>query len=309
MNKLRLIGLVGLLALVLAACGGAGEQGASAPTAAPQPTATPAPTATPEPTATPAPSADASEAIPAALEKASKVTSYRLDLVMNIKGALDQRMPDIDPEKDIEAISISGEVDGADTHFTMKGFFAAVLGVEPDVGFEVISVDGKSYLRGPIPTLGALEDKWYVVEGPQSAISQPPVTPGDLFKGFDKEGKALAALKNTGRETIHDQQCDIYSSDKETTLDLLQGADNSLPFADSMGEIQDASTRIAVCEDGYVHEMQFKISGTAKDKPTQQASFAMTMHMSDFDSDIAISAPADALELGEPQLMKPTPQP
>lgn len=308
----KLIMLVSL-ALVLAACGGNAPAGstdsggaAAAPTAVP-PTATPVPpTATPVPTPTPRPSANAKEAITAALAKAKEVGTYKLELTMNVLGGMGQEVPGLDPNEEVEMISLSGEFDGQDSHFTMKGFFAAFLGVDPEKGLEVISLDGKSYIHGPIPLMGATEDKWYIAEGSQSSLSEPPIKPGDLFEGFDKEATNLSALKSDGQEQIDGQSCDVYSGDKEATLALMKGTEGNLPTSDMLGEVEDASTKIAICEDGHVHQMQFAISGTAKDKPDQKASFTMDLHLFDFDSDITITAPENPATLETPQFEMPT---
>lgn len=312
---LRAVGAL-FLTLALAACGGEAPAGTSATTAPAAEPTTVSPTEVPPtevpptevpPTPTPRPSLSAEEAIAAAREKSKQVESYQLEMKMTMQGALGEGVPGVDPNQEIEAINLSGKFDGQNSHFTMKGFFAAFLGVEPDQGLEVISFDGQSYIRGPVPMLGATEDKWYIADESQSSIAEPPLNTGDMLEGLDEAN--LAGLVSDGQEQLDGQQCDVFSGGKEVTLKLLEGAGSSTTTTDMFEEVEDASTKIVICEDGYLHQMGFAVNGTAKDQPDQQASLAMTMRLFDFDGDFTISAPEGAAKLETPQFTLPTTTP
>jgi hypothetical protein len=308
------------VALAITACGGeapastsatavpAGEP-AAAPTSAPPtevpPTEIP-PTEVP-PTATPAPSLSAKDAIAAAREKSKEIESYQLEMKMTMQGALGEGLPGADPTQEIEAINLSGKFDGQNSEYTMKGFFAAFLGVEPDTGLQIISVDGQNYIHGPVPMIGAAEDKWYIADEAQSSLAEPPISTGDMLEGFDDA--SIAGLKSDGQEQLDGQQCQVFSGDKEATLKLLEGTGSSTPTTDMFEEVEDASTKLLICEDGYLHQMGFSVSGSAKDTPGQKASFSLNMHIFDFGGDFTITAPEGAVKLEMPQFNLPTTTP
>ncbi len=303
------------LALAITACGGDAPSEGSAATTAPasEPTAVPTtvptkvpPTAVP-PTPTPKPSLSAQEAIAGAREQSKNVKAYQLEMTMTMQGTLGEDIPGTDPNQEIEAINLNGKFDGKNSHFTMKGFFAAFLGVEPDKGLEVISIDGQSYIHGPVPMLGATEDQWYIADASQSSLAEPPINTGDMLDGLDEAN--VAALKSDGQEQLDGQQCNVFSGDKAATLKLLEGTGSSTTTTDMFEEVEDANTKIVICEDGYLHQMGFAVSGSAKEQPDQKASFAMTMHMFDFDGDITIEAPEGAVKLETPELNFPTTTP
>jgi predicted small lipoprotein YifL len=337
--SIRSVLIAALLALALAACGGSSAP-AAAPTAAPaaqsesgtssaptadteakpRPTAAAEPTAAPEPTAAAEPTAasqsGAGVSLADAIAKAKGVKTYRLEMNMFSKGLLDamasaggSNADTGSAGADIPLMNMTGEFDNANSHFTLKGLFAGFLGVDPEKGLEVLSVDGKSYIHGPVPMLGATDAAWYASDENQSSVSKPPMDSSQFLSAFAGENTDLSKFKLAGSESIDGRSCDIYAGDKEATLAAFQAA-NAGSNPGDLGEIKDAEFKFWVCDDSYVHQVQLSLTGTSKEKPDQTVDFKMHFHMYDFDStDIKIEAPADAQPLKAPSIDLPTEQP
>jgi hypothetical protein len=315
--------LAALLAGALAACGGspaaseptaapaAGSTESSAPAAEgvakPRPTAVPAPTA--KPTATPEP--DVSVSLADAVANAKNVKTYRMEMEMSSKGLLDAMAQAGggagSPAADAPLMSMTGEFDNGNAHFTMKGMFVAFMGMDPEQGLEMLTVDGKSYVHGPAPMMGATEAAWYAAEQGQASAAQPPVDSSAFFESFG--GKDLSKFSKVGSESLDGQSCDIYKGDQEATQAAFESAAGG-GGANGMDTIESADLKLWACGDGYVHQMLIDVTGSSKDKPGQKLDFQMNFHLYDFDSaDIAIEAPADAKPLETPSFALPTSQP
>lgn len=321
---MRLPSLSGILlagALALSACGGGGAattstqppantgsgQGfQSAATAKPAATekaaATekPAATATPKPSPTPVP-ANAAEVISQALKKVEQSKTYAMAMTATLEGDLGAGAPaGIDPNKPFEFMGLEGTVDGKNSAFAMKGMVATMMGVEADKGIEFISVDGETYVHGPLELLGAKEDKWYKLpagENPTESMNS-----NSMVKSMAGDDLEKFKFAESGKEKLDGQSCTVYDGDKEATIAAMkEGKEGSsgLPSASSFGELKDALMQFAVCEDGYVHRMVMSFTGQPEnqDKP---ATMVMTMNLSDFGKPGKIEAPANAEEVQKP---------
>jgi hypothetical protein len=301
-----------LLALLLAACGGtpAVPTTTPAPTATPVPSPTPAPSPTAEPTEAPEPTpasdaaaADAADSasdgdIQTAIERSRRIETYRLELTMAGQGLGEELVPGAEPGQTVALFSVEGAFDGSDSDLVLGGFLATFLGVED--GLAVITVDDVSYLRGPVPLLGATEDRWYELPADQSGIAEPPLAADDLLGSFADESFDESGFTQTGSEEIDGLQCAVYIGDREATLAALEGlGEDTLPTGEEEN-LEIAELRFWVCEDGYVHQIQADLSGTNPEVPDQQVELALRMRFFDINGDISIEAPADAVPLALP---------
>ncbi len=289
--------------------------------AAPAPTATPVPptdvpTAVP-PTSTPTPAASGEGGtLLDALSKVKAATAYRVDLSINGKGnfaGAGGPTPEAGAEdKLITLIVMKGEVNGKDAHFTLQGILTSFLGIEPDKTFEVISSDGEAYLKGPVPLLGANEEKWYKAPANAASVAQPPLTPGSFLESFGETGINPNDFKLSGTEALDGKNCQVFAGDKSAVINAfnkLGGATGATQ--EDLDSIDNAEFKFWVCDDGYLHQVKMLIEGHEKDKPDQKGSFEILMKIMDFDADIKITPPVDAIPLqipgqGEPQA-SPTP--
>ncbi len=311
------------LVVLIAACGG--SPAPEVPTATPlPPTPTPVtPTATPvPPTATPLPTpaatatgggASAGGSLADALSKAKEATAYRVDLQMTTQGSLNPLGGTPEAEAtplDLPLITMKGDVNGLDSHVTLQGLFAGLLGVDPNKGLEMITVEGKTYIHGPVPLLGAAEDKWYELPAEQAAAAQPPLHPSTLLESFTSSGMKPEDFQKSGTETLDNRSCDVYSGDKETVVKAFQSASEATGQADgSLENLDTAELKFWVCDDGYVHQTRMFVEGSSKDKPNEKGSFLLLMHLTDIGANITIQPPPNASPLEVPSFGLPTTTP
>jgi hypothetical protein len=280
--------------------------------ATPAPTNTPvpptlAPTVVP-PTAvppTPPPASSAGGTLQDALSKVKSATAYRVDLTISGKGNFATAggptpVPGAEDEP-ITLVVMKGEVNGTDTHFTLQGILTAFLGIDPAKTFEVISVDGKAYLKGPVPLLGATEEKWYEAPAQAASVAQPPLTPGTFLESFGESGINPADFKQAGTESLDGKSCQVFSGDKAAVVNAfskLGGATGATQ--EDLDSIDNAEFKFWVCDDGYLHQVKMLIEGHEKDKPDEKGTFEILMKISDFDANIQIAPPAEATPLELP---------
>lgn len=301
------LGMVSMVALLLGCS-------SPAPTATPlPPTAPPTeviqPTATSEPTTVPATANAAAAgggALSDALAQVKAAASYRVNLSISGQGnfVVAQGGPTPDPSqpnKPVTLVTMQGEVNGQDAHFTLQGLLTSFLGIDPAKPFEVISSGGKAYLRGPVPLLGANQDKWYVAPEQAAQVAQPPLTPGSFLDSFGQAGINPADFKPSGAEALDGKSCTIYAGDKSAVVNAFNklGGQTGATQAD-LNSIDNAQFKFWVCDDGYLHQVQMLIEGHDKNKPDQTGSFEILMKITDFNSNITITPPTGAEQLQLP---------
>ena len=298
LSKTIMGAVVLLLVVIMAAC--------AAPTPTPTPTPVP-PTATPIPptVAPPASNPAAQGDLAQALAKAQEATVYRMNLNVTGKGnfaAAGGPTPEAGKENEsMTLISMLGEVNGKDAHFVIQGLLTAFLGLDPTRPLEVISVNDVAYVKGPIPLIGATEEKWYKTPPEAAQIAEPPLSPSQFLNSFGESGINPADFKLSGSETLDGVQCEVYAGDKAAVVNAftrLGGATGATQ--EDLDSIDNAEFKFWVCSDGYLHQIRMMIEGHDKNAPDQKGSFEILMKLSDFNGDVKITAPADAAELKLP---------
>ncbi|MBI4674754.1 MAG: hypothetical protein HY741_24170 [Chloroflexi bacterium] len=299
-----------ILAVFAAACASA------TPTPIP-PTAVP-PTALPTPTVASSSTAGQSGPLAEAMNKVKTAKTYRVDLNITGKGnfaATGGPTPEPGAEdKLITLLNMKGEVNGQNAHFAIQGMLTAFLGLAHDKPFEVISYNGTAYVKGPLPLLGATEEKWYQVPPEAAQVAQPPLTPASFLNSFGETGISPADFKLSGAESLDGKSCQVYAGDKSAVVNAfikLGGATGATQ--EDLDSIDNAEFKFWLCDDGYLHQVKMLIEGHDKNKPEQKGTFEILMKLSDFDGSITITPPADAtlLQLPEPptQALPVTPTP
>jgi len=312
MNMKRIL-LLTALTLTLVGCGGIGAAPTPVPpTNTPLPTPTPRPTATPRPTPTPVPPTQpptpaSTDVIQSGLIATAGADTYRIELSFKTKGAMGEGAPAASADGMIEIINLKGEVAGDNSRIVLSGFFAALLSGDPERGTEFLTADGKSYIRGPAPLFGAPDDAWYELPPDQQSPAET-VDPGQITGSLRSGNVDLSRFTPGGFETLDGQRCAIFVGDRETTTNLLTGVnqEGTLPLA--LQNIDQAETRLSICEDGRLHKMTIDVTGTAEGQ-TEPTSFSMLLRLFDFNSAIRIVAPTDARPLEPPSFTVPTPSP
>ncbi|MGE5138711.1 MAG: hypothetical protein ACM3JD_04555 [Rudaea sp.] len=308
------LGLVALLALaaIATACGGSGPAPSQA-TPVP-PTATPLPpTATPMPTVPSAAATLGPGVFTDALAKSKAATAYQLDMQMSGSGTfnplngMSTPEPGVTPtaapsDQLVPLVAIKGEVNGKDSHILMQGMMATFVGVDANKGLELTIAGDKAYVHGPVPMLGATEDKWYEMPASEAANLAPGVEPGALFDQFTQTGLNPNDFAKSGTENLDNQSCDVYLGDKNATLKTFQDL-NKGPASNGQlpnFEIDNADFRFWVCGDGYLNQVRLSIEGHQKDNANVKGTFLVLMHIFDLNGKITITPPANASPLPAP---------
>lgn len=229
--------------------------------------------------------------------KAQNVTAYRIEFDWTVKGNLPDIPANWQTAQGIPLFGIAGAVSGKDSQMKFKGLLAVILTGDPTKSIEILTVGGKTYLRGPAPMFGAPEDKWYAATGQfefstkvNEGMPGPPSDPAIDWNAF----------KKTGTEILDGRRCDVYSGDKNTTIKLFQSASTETSGASWLDNIENATTKFWICDDGYLHQWIMNIDGRAKDKPTEKISLQSRLRMWDFNANIKLTPPANPAPLQMP---------
>ncbi|MCU0492845.1 MAG: hypothetical protein MUD01_14735 [Chloroflexaceae bacterium] len=281
MLKNRLLACFVGATLTLAACGGGAATTPTSPTTAPA-------------AVVQAPAKPAKEAFETAFAKGKDIKSYSAKIEMSGSGpVMGTDVPGMS-ETGGTFMSIAGDFDGKNNNFTFSGAVVSMLSGDPSKGIQFATVDGKSYVRGPVPIMGAAEDKWYVLPEGAGAQSQPPIEATSMFNDLKLTDAEYAQIKVGSSEQIDGVSCTAYTG-TGTTFEKMFGG-----LGSSFGKVNSAEGSFWICSDDYVRKVQIKIDGTAKDKPDQNVALNMLVELSNINGSVKVEAPTDAAELGMP---------
>jgi hypothetical protein len=271
-----------------------------------------APTPAPMPSLSPVPRIQ--ENLADALTRAKTAETYRVELSVSGKGnfaAAGGPTPTPDrKDEPLTLMAMEGEVRGEDLHFRVQGLFTSFLGLAPQMPFEVIRVNDTAYLKGPVPLLGAREERWYEVPPQAAQVAQPPLTPAMFLDSFGRAGIDPADFVAQGTEMLDGQTCSVYAGDKDAVFSAFQRIGGSTgATTQDLESIDTAEFKFWVCADGYLHQARMLIEGHDSLRPDQSGSFEILMRITDFGGEVAISPPADAVPLRIPQPSEPTATP
>jgi len=272
-----------------------------APTATVVPlTATPVPP-TVTPTVAPTPAASPASALQAALLKTSAAESYRIEISMTGSGQPFAALSGDDTSIEVPLMTISGAYSRQSASFTMSGLATAILGSGHD-GVELIVADGKTYLRGPAPMLGATDNGWHILPQQQASVAQAPLGVAQLLRHLGGAEAGAFQFDNEGSQEWEGRPCDAHRGDASATRAALAsfGA-NIAPGAGSLS-LQTGEFRLWACDDGYVHRLQMRFELSSADDPSRVIVFKAEVRLFDHGADIQISAPPDATPLALPGL-------
>jgi len=121
----------------------------------------------------------------------------------------------------------------------------------------------------------------------------------------------LNGFRKTGTEPLDDKRCDVYTADKESRLGLFRSINTAGAQAeDTLGALDNAETKIWICEDGYLRQLTMRLDGHNKDKPTQKISMQIKFRISNLNVAVKITPPANAAPMQAPFFFgTPTPTP
>jgi SH3-like domain-containing protein len=243
-----------------------------------------------------APASTSGDALKSALIKTAPITVYRMDMDMIAKGALVNGLggTSAGSSQEESILTLSAAVNGKDAQFTMKGVLSSFMGADPSKGVEFITVAGKSYVHGPLPMIGAKENKRYVATDAQGL--------GSMAQSQDLGALAqadMSAFKLTGSESLDNRRCEIYGSNDKLSIAKAFQSFGTGTFAGA-GDMQGmdwAELKFWVCDDGYFHKLYLSFEGAEKANPANKGGMTMSFHIYDFNAAITITPPAGAVPL------------
>lgn len=252
-------------------------------------------------------------ALLAAMKKTGTLKVFRMSGDMTMKGNIPAGSDFgsmVGSNGEISLLSIKADISNGDSHIKASGFLMSFLGGTADRGMEMIQVDDIFYVRGPMPMLGAPENRWYKAEqgdvdrlgGAESATD-----PQAALKELEKAD--FSWVKQLGTEQLDGQKCTIYGSkDRVAVMKVLQNlAEEQTQSADLSG-VRSAALQFWVCDDGYFHQGRLDLEGASPETPKDVYSFKASMRLYDFGAQIKITAPANALKLEDPRVgIQPVP--
>lgn len=257
----------------------------AAPTAEP-PMATSAPVATmPASPGAPSPTVDATSSekdvykiILNASVKNQNLTSYRGESTLRITD-------------DAPAVW-KGEAVIPDVHYTYS------KGTEQQ---EMITIGNDFYLKN-----AQSPDEWFLLPEAEHAtyIQQSPRSSIQGFTGFfgdfsDAETAILGSYRNTATEELDGMTCDVYTQSKPaaaaTFFNLWTGKNHLVPPSEEMAALFEvAETKLWLCADGYVHQLQAAFQLKAESSAgSGSPRMEVAAHIYDLNADIQLVAPTN----------------
>ncbi len=211
-----------------------------------------------------------------------------------------------EPDTEVTLMALTGQYNQQNAAFTMSGLVTALLGGSQD-GAQVIAADGKTYLRGPAPLLGALEERWYILPDEQASLAQAPVDMLQFLRRFADNNAGEFAFEQTSSQEFEGWSCDVHTANAPATREALAsfGA-NAVPGIGSLS-VRAGEFTIWACDDGYVHRLQMSFDLGSTDGENKVIVFKADVRLRDHGTAITIAAPADATPLDLPGALSATP--
>lgn len=237
---------------------------------------------------------DLSALILTALKKNTTLTSYRMDALITL-SVITSTLP-VTPTT---ILKLQGERKGDDTHLQYAGGSA-----QPG---ELIKIGDKLYLRDQ--TNGAAPAKWFDVPTAQWG-NYPIDSPLQIIPGL--LGSSLKFTR-TGGETLDGAQCDVYTQDRASVIAFFLvsiAGGVSIPPEQADKLFDRAESRVWVCADDYLHQLEMHVTTKPQSPSSQQNALDALLRIYDLNGNIEITAPADVVPLPSPTpVPTATPQP
>jgi hypothetical protein len=222
-----------------------------------------------------------------ALSKAKTAQKYRIEMAMLIGSTQAGKFTE-------EAmLDMKGMVDGKSSSFEGKGVLMGLLSGGGAV--EIVTVDGKTYMRG-ISMFGMTDPKtWYAMKDASSTSGFESFAKPDSFDSFMGDAKS-ADFKKVRTESVDGQSCDVYAYDlKNAKNAALTGLLGTAKDKQDFSAIDKYEMSMWLCGDGYVHKFVLDMQSHDANNPAEKGSFKMNAHMWDFNNAaIKITAPTGA---------------
>ncbi len=222
----------------------------------------------------------------AALNHTKDTPLYRMSLDFKTGATVNNQF------KEQTFLKFDGELNGAANHVIYSGgIFNEMLGGGERI--EIITLDGKTYLKGSSLFGTADPNKWYFLV--DSAISKPPFDLNDMLlqTGDDADkGKVI------GNESVDGQACETWLTDFTNEAGALIDIVSTDDTRNDFNTLDSAEARFVRCPDNFVHKLTWSVQAHDSQNANQKGSVSVTIHLFDFNANnIKIAAPTDAIEL------------
>lgn len=218
-----------------------------------------------------APSGSYDDLFRASASKTTQVLTHESVIAFSIDGftaSVRKQIPGAPAKGPVTIIDLWARYSGYNTHMRMKGILAAQMGANTEQGLELISVDGRTYIHGPAPQIGATENRWYTANeyAGYGAYFE------DLYV-LQMLASSKLHLTRGGDERLDGIQCGIYqASDKKASRAAMLALLGGDVDAEAAGvQIIKPDLRVWICSDGYIHRVNvaFDLSCTCDDGDVQ----------------------------------------
>ena len=267
-----------------------------APTAIPP---TPAPTAT-NPSATTA-GANANKIVSDAFAKFLDAKSFRMNAKSEVSPIFfqPQNVPATDGK--VLIFDMHVEQNGADSAYELKGFVASFIGLFSgfDPASELLDIvfsQNNVYMRGKLENETQL--RWYKLS-PQDAQGMS-FTPTNLLAPMSEAAYGDNAFSKSGSETLGAQTCDVYTGSRAAFDAVFPKIAQSALLSEetlALETIDRADFQVSVCADGKVYRIAYNFDAHSKTDASKKGSFTFDAQLADYDADIKIQAPSDAVDM------------
>ncbi|MBI4786100.1 MAG: hypothetical protein HY782_03520 [Chloroflexi bacterium] len=257
-------------------------------TTAPQTGATAVATKAPGLPTLSAPGANAGNPFTDALSKAKTATKYRVQFAWIFGGMQDGKYSE-QPFMDF-----SGVVDGAKSQMSSKGGILAMLAGDEKATVEIISADGKTYMKG-VNMFGLADPKqWYITDDSSTSGFADFAKP-DEYKDW-LGGSNASDYKKVRTENLDGQSCDVYLWDMKSLQNAaIIGILGSAQDKNDFSAVDKGEMNFWLCKDGFVHQFVLDYQGHDAKDATQKAALKMSWHAWDFNNAaISVTVPKDA---------------
>lgn len=240
---------------------------------------------------TPAPSELPNE-VATAFEKTKNATNARYQVSAQVTFVQDGK------EVQQPGMSAQGEGSGANQYISISGVLNATGQLAT---FEIITLDGETYLKGLAGLPGVEPGAWYHFPKELGNVSKDAPTALSLLTDIDIQDFQRGQFIKSETQTLDGQQCTVWTAQNAQLAQTFVGIANSPEAEAQLERIDDAEFQVWTCPDGYLHQIAGTVKGHNPNKTSDHATVVLNFHLYDFGMPIKITAPPDAKEFQLPQ--------
>lgn len=262
------------------------------------------PTATPRPP-TRAPDADTLQVIKS-FERTGHLTVYHstLDIVMtDPTGSLAQQFPNLPREGPMLLLSMEGRQNPEASQWKMRGLILAFFNGNPDDEVEFVTAGDMVYLNGPMPLLGATEDRWYAL-GRSSEHDLTSETTSGFLLDLSSANSPLPTMHRDGAEEMDGKPCIKYRGDQAEVTNFFLSLDEDGTIRRNLSNLEGEPAlgylNLWVCDDGYIHKLEMGMEIFPPEQQGKSITVGFSMRVNDMNIIVPIETPQDAIPLTNP---------